>query len=80
MQPRVAAAAAAKPTVLNAQSPSGLHRVLQRTRRPPPRGTVRFHSEEADGCIHRTNIKGVIAPRGREARGGAWRAASYPHQ
>lgn len=45
VQAAAAAAAEAKPTVWNAQSPLGLHRVLQRTRRRLLRGTVRFHSE-----------------------------------
>lgn len=47
-QPQVVAGAEAKPTVLNVQNHSGLHRVLQTTHRFLPRGTVRSHSEAVD--------------------------------
>lgn len=67
--PQVVAVVEAKLTAWSAQSPSGLHRVLQRARRCPLKETVRYHSERADWWfLHRASVKSVVAPRGHEAR------------
>lgn len=72
------AAAPAKPTVSSAQSPSGLRRALQRTRRHPLRGTVRSHSEGADYWLPPKghSVKVIVAPK--RSRGGTEEQGEQP--